>query len=381
MAILLKLFAKKTDSALILICLTALSTIAVNPAQGSANSWASKASMHAERGRLGVAAVNGKIYAIGGDAGGIIGSIGQYKHGGTSLVVNTTEEYDPATDTWTFKTPMPTQRDHFGVAVYQNKIYCIGGMTPNGETAVNEVYDPATDMWETKAAMPTPGLSSTANIVNGKIYMIGTIFSGNSQNQVYDPTSDSWTTKTPPPYSIMSAASAVANNKIYVIADNFADVASSSSPPFDSEFVQMYDPETDNWSFPSPAPSAMLTATAAVTSGINTPKRIYFFDETGNYVYDLVNNSWTTGVSMPTARGYAGAAVIDDVIYVVGGVIFPPSDYGEMRPCAVNEQYTPIGYGTQTQPQLIYAAVAIAATATIIVITAMALKKRRKKNY
>ena len=102
------------------------------------DSWTTKAPMHEARIGLGAAAVNGKIYAIGGNTGHSISAIN--------------EEYDPATDTWTYKTPMPTPRLFFGIAVYQNKIYCIGG-TPSGSsydpigwsTGVNEVYNPATD--------------------------------------------------------------------------------------------------------------------------------------------------------------------------------------------------------------------------------------------
>lgn len=91
--------------------------------------------------------------------------------------VGTNEEYDPATDMWSFKKPMPTPREYFGIAVYQNKIYCMGGVSSigyysNGSiTGVNEVYDPATDTWETKASIPTPRRGLKANVVNGKIYL------------------------------------------------------------------------------------------------------------------------------------------------------------------------------------------------------------------
>ena len=82
---------------------------ATNPA------WASKASMQVARSGLGVAVVNGKIYAIGGADGSSAG------------FSSTNEEYDPTTDTWAFKAPMPTPRSDFGITVYENKIYCIGG--------------------------------------------------------------------------------------------------------------------------------------------------------------------------------------------------------------------------------------------------------------
>ena len=86
------------------------------------------------------------------------------------------QEYDPATDTWTTKTPMPTPRAIFATAVYQNKIYVIGGGGDFGfeeVTGLNQVYDPSTDTWTTKTSMPTARQFLCANVVNGKIYLIG----------------------------------------------------------------------------------------------------------------------------------------------------------------------------------------------------------------
>jgi hypothetical protein len=82
-------------------------------------------------------------------------------------------EYNPATNVWIAKNPMPTPRNDFGVVACQNKIYVIGGNQPNGtNTGTNEAYDPATDTWETKSSMPTPKQSFEANVVDGKICVI-----------------------------------------------------------------------------------------------------------------------------------------------------------------------------------------------------------------
>ncbi len=101
------------------LVLTALTTAcivipAAHAAYPSADSWTTMAPMPTYRIGLGAAAVNGKIYAIGGDTG-------------ARQPFHTNEMYDPATDTWTTKAPMPTARSSFGIAVYRNKIYCIGG--------------------------------------------------------------------------------------------------------------------------------------------------------------------------------------------------------------------------------------------------------------
>jgi len=145
----------------------------VSGADVAENTWTTKAPMNVARSDLGVAAVNGKIYAIGGnaEAGYMPNSEGNdYKALG--WIKDTNEEYDPATDTWKIKTPMPTPRCNFAIATLANKIYCIGGITNWASglisyTAINEVYDPATNTWENKAPMPTPA-SAQAAAVNGE---------------------------------------------------------------------------------------------------------------------------------------------------------------------------------------------------------------------
>jgi N-acetylneuraminic acid mutarotase len=342
---------------LVLVFLTASCIIAVTPvSSASQDSWASKAPMHAARAYLGVAVVNGKIYAIGGDEGSEIGNAMT----GTSMtyqVVNITEEYDPNLDKWAFKAPMPTARAQFGTAAYQNKIYCMGGYsgatifvgpesynwkTEYYDIGANEVYDPATDTWQTRASMPTPRFSAATNIANGKIYVIGghtmtDLWTTFNLTEVYDPETETWTTKAPAPYKVSSSASAVIDNKIYVIG-----VSPSSTW---ENVIQIYDPANDSWSVGASSPVGH-SATAGATTGLNAPKRIYFFDENRTDVYDPADDSWMIGTSAPTPRLIARAAVIDDMFYVIGGRTGQWGYMTFMYPSTLNEQYTPIGYGT-----------------------------------
>ena len=123
------------------------------------DSWVSKEPMSQPRAGLGVVAVNGKIYAIGG------ASTAQ-KQSENLLSIN--EEYDPATDTWTIKPSMPTPRAYFAIAAYQNKIYCIGGVVGSEKffdgfwthslfvySGITEVYDTITETWQTKHPYPS----------------------------------------------------------------------------------------------------------------------------------------------------------------------------------------------------------------------------------
>jgi len=312
----------KHRTALILLLIFISLLVSIPLVNATEDTWTTEEPMPTARAGIGVAVVNGKIYAIGGS----YNSLGE------------TEEYDPVTNTWTTKTPMPTPRIYFGIAVIENKIYTIGGDSGNwtaGQTVtnVNEVYDPTTDTWETKASMSTKRMALSANVVDGKIYLIG---GGLTATEVYDPSTDTWTTEEPMPTAVGYQASAVVENKIYVIGG-----------AVEVTLNQIYDTETDTWSNGTPLPKGVDAAAAVATTGVYAPKRIYVIGGKQNLdavnfnqIYDPETDTWTTGTAMPTARYGLGVAIINDTLYAIGGregwAGFPIS--------AANERYTPVGY-------------------------------------
>ena len=329
----------------LLVILSCLATTLLIPdffsgANAVDNTWVSKAPMPTARTSLGAAEANGKIYAIGGFSD-----------------LNNTEEYDPVTDTWTIKASMPTPRFSFAIAAYQNKIYCIGGLVGRGApfsssvTGAIEVYDPATDTWEVKKPMPTPRAQLEANVVNGKIYLIGGRTGGQnstvSTNQVYDPISEKWETKRPMLYPVVSFSSAVVGNKIYVLGgqDEFNN-------PVNLDVIQIYDCTSDSWTIGTPMKTTVLNSAACTISDPLGSARIYLvggqlgaLGTGGNrtdivQVYNPENSSWSVGVPMLTARDGLAVAVVNNTVYAIGGVggniMLSGEGYAE------NEAYTPI---------------------------------------
>ena len=120
-------------------------------AEDAAGTWSKKAPMRHARNELQAAAVNGKIYVIGG-------GYTETKDGkpADNITSGYTEEYDPATDTWRERAPMPEGGTHNGIAVLDGKIYIAGGFAGNRHTlptASLHSYDPG-DQHVAKAHVP-----------------------------------------------------------------------------------------------------------------------------------------------------------------------------------------------------------------------------------
>ena len=311
----------------------------VNPVSAELveDSWNTKTSMNHVRAAFGVAAVDGKIYAIGG-----------YTDYDTFLNVN--ERYDPKTDKWTILAAMPTPRQGFNIIACNDKIYCMGGtIYENGQwfsCKANEVYDPVTNSWSAMASTPFEGAAMMVQTVNGKIFVIvgGVGLAGELYQ--YDPVTDLWTQKDKPP-RVDFTSSAVVNDKIIVYCNLYYWMS-----PFEA-ITRMYDVETDTWSVMKTQPfvSTLIQdsyryppvytlASSGATTGLFAPQRIYSFFEGKTFVHDPISDTWSTAKDTPATIAdntavvvvNTAVAVVDDVFYVIG------SNF--------TEQYVPIGYST-----------------------------------
>ena len=88
---------KRTALALALVLALSLPKIAeaVEGPSAAENSWAINSSMHFSRTGAGAAAVDGIVYVIGGSK-----EYNTSDNGFSYISINSTEAYDPATDTW-----------------------------------------------------------------------------------------------------------------------------------------------------------------------------------------------------------------------------------------------------------------------------------------
>jgi len=126
------------------------------------DAWTQKKPMPHPVHHAAVTALNGKMYLFGGFDLPAAGPPGWNP-------VNDAWEYDPPTDGWRAIAAMPTPRGGGVAAVVGGKVYVIGGAGPVPDASAPvirprqpqrslgtvEEYDPATNRWRTRAPMPT----------------------------------------------------------------------------------------------------------------------------------------------------------------------------------------------------------------------------------
>ena len=286
-----------------------LATSEIAPAGFSAwggvlfGNWVARPPLPTGTNRIAAAAVNGMVYAVGGDQGGIRS--------------NNNYRYDPATNTWSTKAPMFTQREHCTLTELGGLLFAVGGITPNGgESALsqNEVYDPANDTWGTSQPLNEQRGGHAAAAANGKLYVFGGFddsFTHLATVEEFDPQEDTWTPRAPMGAPRSYSAAVTVNEKIHVIGGLASDGTTTTH--------ELYDPLANTWTPKAPLPVANWGMAAVSFDG-----KVYMIGGSDTpmgdtWIYDTQSDKWTLGPPLAAARFYLGACVANGRIYAVGG--------------------------------------------------------------
>jgi N-acetylneuraminic acid mutarotase len=168
----------------------------------AARSWRPAAPLPSAVQYAGVAVADGKIHLFGGDSG-------------TSEASASTLVYDPAADAWSVRAPMPGgPRWACGAAAIDGRIYVVGGTDGSEAGALDrlEVYDPAADAWTPRAPMPQPRVvSGGVGAIGGRLYVAGGHRGTDLVRRLdaYDPATDTWEPRAAPPVALATQAAVV----------------------------------------------------------------------------------------------------------------------------------------------------------------------------
>ncbi|XP_059048390.1 kelch-like ECH-associated protein 1B isoform X1 [Achroia grisella] len=206
--------------------------------------WRPCSPMSTPRHRVGVAVMDGLLYAVGGSSG--------------SEYHKSVECYDPERDSWTTVASMRSARLGVGVAVVNRLLYAVGGLDRARRTSSAECYHPENNRWTDVAPMRVARSGAGVAALNQYIYVVGGYDGAEQLSLVerYDTERDVWDAVASMRVARSALSLAVLDNKLYAIGgyDGTAFL----------DIVEVYDPTTNIWSDGTPLPSARSGHASAV---------------------------------------------------------------------------------------------------------------------
>lgn len=211
--------------------------------------WDTYADLPAPRGHAMAAAANGRIYVFGGNA-----------DAATKVATNTTFAYDPASNSWSTRAPMPVATNGGAAVTIDSLIYVSTG---DGSRDVF-AYDPATDRWRTLPRAPGETRAAAGAAIDHEMYLTG----GNgfwkfakAAVSVYDTRAGGWSRGVPLPHAVRFAAASGAGDGIRVFG-GIAGLMTSTA------YTQHFDAATRVWSVATPMPATAYSSTAVSSDGV-----------------------------------------------------------------------------------------------------------------
>ena len=189
-------------------------------------------------------------------------------------------------------------------------------------------------VWQSHAPLRLARQETGAALIGDSVYVVGGLLFDNPPLQatasveIYRVSEGYWTFGDPMPVPLDHMAVAAAGGRLFVIGGYSAD----------------FTPRTDVWIYESQsgwAPGAPLPSARGAAWAVEHQGKIYHFGGTSlsgfatrsTFIYDPVENEWSQGADMPTAREHLNAVSAGAFIYVIGGRAGAST--------RVNERYNP----------------------------------------
>lgn len=222
---------------------------------------------------------------------------------------------------WEVKASMPTARYGFATTAYENQIYAIGGETEEGVVGIAERYDPGSDSWEKLSDKPLAVGDVSGAVIGGKIYIPGgRLPSGDLTDtlEIYNPREDRWEMGKRLPVPLSAYALTAFEGRLYLFGGWDGEKY--------REFVYEFDPVVDEWKEKTPMHTARGYSGAGVSgnsifvfggineSGLLDVNEAYLpSQDTGD------GKAWANLSTLPGERYAMGVTSVADIFYLFGG--------------------------------------------------------------
>jgi N-acetylneuraminic acid mutarotase len=291
--------------------------------------WQRKTDMPTPRAEVSGAAINGKIYVIGG-----IDNFGK--------ALGTVEIYDPATDSWSSAPDLPKPCHHCPVVALGNNLYVLGGFQESNWEPTTDVFmfDLKNQKWTKSTSLPIAQGALAATVIGNKIFAIGGIVPkehgeiplGGSITTVnpnlattkkliiYDSITEKWAMGSPAQTARHHLAAVAINGLMYVAGGREQALYKNIAT------LEIYDPKTETWKKGPPMPTARSGVEGTVVRNIfviagGEDSEVKTFDEVE--IFDATLKKWINLPTLPEPRHGSATSAIGNNIYVIGGSTKP----------------------------------------------------------
>jgi len=273
--------------------------------------WQDIAQLPSGRADFGVAVFRDHVYVVGGWADDFAATQSVYR-------------YDADADAWDRLADFPHAIADLALVVSRDTLFALGGTRAITEhpTRMLRAYDPETDTWSDRASIPDERAGHATVEVDGSIYLLGgpvkelpdehgPRIPGDSV-LVYDVLTGAWSYRDPmqkPTYGIRGVFDTG-------LIHTFGGSSAITGLPDDS--IRSYDPVTDDWVAVGYDPnSAFSPSIALLHDDVHViGSRV---DGTSHRSFNLTDRTWSFRGRMWAPLSGTGAVVYRGELYVIGG--------------------------------------------------------------
>ncbi|XP_014243355.1 kelch-like protein 12 isoform X2 [Cimex lectularius] len=228
---------------------------------------------------------------------------GEFPDGGPSRSV---WRYDPVLDYWQEMESMLVSRSELGLAMLDGFLYAVGGWEGANRLSSVERYDPSTNTWSLIAPMKMALTSAAVVAHDGLLYVTGGAIleegDGIELVQRYDPRSNTWSEVSPLKIPRSGAAICALDNFIYVVGGWHASTDNTNR-------VECYNIKTDTWEFRSSMCEKRYRPGISVIDGkiyVLGGEEGWDKYHASIEVYNPETDTWTLSGEMLTSRSWLG---------------------------------------------------------------------------